>query len=190
MAELLITSSLDPIEEEQVFMAELPRHVTIWQYFTIADEYVGEFMITAGEVISPFPPIEIRGIENHDGENGPDLFGPNNDTPVRRVEKVGHGATVSALHAVLGGVITQFDGDIHNPEWAYEGYNPHITYTTEVVREEGKGLPTIRKRALEVGETAVLGTVELIQRFSSPKYKVVRKVWELEDMRNTHETPS
>lgn len=159
MAELLITSSIDPIREGQVFEEGLPRHVTIWQDFTLPDAQLDDFIIDAEGVIKGFLPLEFIGADEA-------LYGPENTVPVRRVTALGRGATAIALHTVLGISIARHDGTPRNPEWAYEGYNPHVTYV------DGK--------ALDKNEYVRLGTVELIQRLpENPKHKAVRKLWEL-----------
>lgn len=163
MAELLITSSIDPIKEGQVFEHGLPRHVTIWQDFTLPDLHMNEFIADAGNAIEGFSPLEIVAFSGK-----PDKFGPHHDVPVRRVYALGAGATLYALHAVLGSVIKQYEGEAKNPEWAYRGYNPHVTY--------------VDGRALDEGERELLTTVELIQRDSHMKSrKIVRKLWPLEE---------
>lgn len=163
MAELLITSSLDPINERDVFTKEagLPRHVTVWQYFDLPDIRENEFIADIGNAVEAFAPFEIEGEKE-------DMFGPNNDVPVRRVRMIGKGATLITLHTVFGVVIQEHEAFIRNPEWAYENYNPHITY------KDG--------RALEEGERATLGTVELIKLDPISKSKFVRKVWGLEEV--------
>ena len=161
MAELLITSSIDPIEEGQVFKDGLPRHVTIWQDFTLPDVHMEAFIRDVGFTSQAFSPLEILGTDYAE-------FGPNNDVPVRRIMAIGRGATMISLHTVLGSVIHRYGGEEKNPEWAYEGFNPHVTYV------DGK--------ALEEAEYAKLSTIELIQRDpENAKYKIVRKIWELED---------
>lgn len=160
MAELLITSSLDPIKEGQVFSKGLPRHVTIWQYFELPDFHLNEFITEAGNAIEGFSPLEIVGADD-------DMFGERKDTPVRRVQALGHGATIFALHATLGAVIERYEGVIEKPEWAYAHYNPHITYV------DGK--------ALEENEREVLTTVELVEKKPNSKDKIIRKVWQLEE---------
>ena len=77
MAELLITSSLDPIEEGQVFDV-LPRHVTIRQYFSLLDVYLGAFTQEVGRVVEGFSPFEILGTDQA-------MYGEKADTPVRSV---------------------------------------------------------------------------------------------------------
>lgn len=160
MSELLITSSLDPIKEGQALQKGAPRFVTIWQYFELPDFHMNEFIAEAGDAIEGFSPIEIVGREN-------DMFGPNNDIPVRRIRALGAGATLTALHTVLGSVIEEFEGAIRNPEWAYEGYNPHITY--------GNG------RALEEDEHEILTSVELVEKDAATQQKIIRKIWNLEE---------
>lgn len=161
MSELLITSSLDQIGEGQVFEHGLPRHVTIWQYFNLPDFHLNKFIAAVGNSLEAFSPLEIVGAEE-------DEFGPNNDVRVRRVKSLGRGATLEGLHAVLGSVIEQYDGTILEPKWAYEGYNPHITY--------------VDGRALDKDERDILTTVELIQRVPKhPTVKIVRKLWQLEE---------
>lgn len=161
MSELLFTSSIDPIKEGQSFKNGLPRHVTIWQDFTLPDFHMNDFIADAGAAIEGFSPFDVVAFTG-DIDN----FGPHNNIPVRRVRALGSGATLLTLHAVLGAVIQQHDGEIKNPEWAYEGFNPHVTYV------DGK--------ALEAGERATFSTVELIERDTALKAKVVRKMWNLE----------
>lgn len=160
MSELLITSSLDPIEEGQVFSKGLPRHVTIWQYFELPDFHRDEFIKEVGQAVEGFSPLEIIGLNE-------DQFGPNNDVPVRRVQALGSGATIITLHTVLGEIIQRHEGTIQNPEWAYENYNPHITY--------------VDGQALNEGEHAKLTTVELIEKTPPSKDKIVRKIWGLDE---------
>jgi len=163
MAELLFTSSLDPIHEGDEFPkgTSLPRHVTVWQYFDLPDFHMNEFIAESGEAIEAFPTLGVEGAEYAE-------FGPNNDVPVRRLKVLGQHATLLSLHASLGAVIQKYDAVIPHPEWAYDGYNPHITY------KDG--------RALEEGEFALLHSVELIQKHADTKSKVVRKIWELGDV--------
>lgn len=161
MKELLITSSLDPIEEGQVFTGELPRHVTVWQYFKLRDEYVEDFTAEVEEVTQGFEPLEIIGAEK-------DNFGPNNNVPVRRVMALGAGATLITLHSVLGAVIDKYDGEVRNQEWSFEGYSPHVTY--------------VGGRALDKGEYAKLKAVEIIEKKTDPNRKIVQKILELTEV--------
>lgn len=160
MAELLITSSLNRIEEDEVLDA-LPPHVTIWQPFQLPSAYEELFIDDATEVIAGFSPLEIIG-----GEVA--QFGPRNDILVRRVIALGSGATLLTLHTMLGRVIEWHEGVVPNPEWTYERYSPHVT--------QGKG------RALDYGEHRHLNTVELIERNPLSRRKIVKKVWELEPL--------
>lgn len=160
MSELLITSSLDPIEEGQVFSEGLPRHVTIWQYFQLPDFHRQAFIEEASEAIEGFSPLEIIGGQE-------DRFGPNNDVRVRRIETIGKGATLITLHTVLGEMIQRHEGTVRTPEWAFEGYNPHMTY--------------VDGQALDEGEREILTTVELIEKTPPSKDKIVRKIWKLEE---------
>lgn len=160
MSELLITSSIDPIKEGQVFEGvPLPRHVTIWQYFTLRDDYTEEFTVEAGKAIEGFSPYEIMG-------TGEALFGPREDTPVRKIVEYGRGMTLLALHSTLGSVINRYEGQVRNPEWTYQGYTPHVTYV------DGK--------TFDATEYARLDTVELIEKQPTGA-KVVRTVWGLEE---------
>ncbi len=161
MSELLITSHLERLQKGQVFTEDLPLHLTIWQYFTIDGPRVGDFTDELGDVMAGFSPLEIIGAERDD-------FGQNNDVSVRRVRTLGAGATVCALHAVLGAVIEAYEGRISNPEWAYQNYNPHITY--------------VDGAAIEKGETTTLDQIELVERLQSPKRKIIRQVWALEEI--------
>lgn len=92
------------------------------------------------------------------------MFGANNDTPVRRVIALGY-HSLHALHVELGGVIDRYDGEVKNLAWAYDGFNPHVTY--------------VDNKALGVCEYTTMDTVELVERIDNPKGKRIRKVWEL-----------
>lgn len=162
MSELLITSSLDPINEGDVFPKGLPRHVTIWQYFQLPDFRREAFAEQIGRAVEGFSPQWIVG-----GENDA-TFGPDNDVLVRRVHTLGHGATIRTLHAVLGEIIQRNDGVVRNPEWAFENFNPHITY--------------VDGQALQENELAKLSTVELVEVTPPSKDKIIRNVWELEEV--------
>jgi len=160
MAELLITSSIDPIEEGRVFEnGVLPRHVTIWQQFMLPDVSLGSFEQEVGQAVEGFAPLEVLGAERA-------LFGPNDDVPVRRVHVLGSGATLITMHAVLGEIINRHDGQVRNPEWAYENFNPHVTYVDD--------------EALFEYQYVALNTVELVEKQSTGA-KMIRKLWELEE---------
>ncbi len=159
MAELLITSSLDPIEEKQVFSDSMPRRRVTLAYFDLPDIHMNEFVMGVGKTIEAFSPLEIEG-------NDAAQFGPNNDIKVRRVKSLGkHGLT--ALHTNLALVIEDHHGVFKNPGWVYEGYSPHVTYVNGV--------------ALDEGERVALNTVELIENNPVAGTKFVRKIWELEE---------
>lgn len=160
MSELLLTSSIDQIEEGQVFSKSLPRHVTVWQYFTLPDFHIEPFIQEVGEVVEGFSPLWIRGGENAN-------FGPDETTPVRKVIALGRNATLRTLHTVLGSVIERHEGAIADPQWAYEHYNPHVTY--------------VEGQALEEHESFKLTTLELIEKDPTTREKIVRKIWELTD---------
>lgn len=162
MAELLFTSSLDPIKEGDAFPkgTSLPRHVTVWQDFDLPDSHRDLFMNDVEVAIEGFSPLEILGAEDT-------KFSPENDTPVRRVIALGSAATLITLHTVLGEIIERHEGIIQNPEWVYERYDPYITY--------------VGGRALHTAEYARLNTVELVEKDTVSKSKIVRKIWELEE---------
>ncbi|UTX51297.1 hypothetical protein KI440_03830 [Candidatus Saccharibacteria bacterium TM7i] len=155
MSELLLISSLDPVEAGENLTESRHPWVTLQQYFTIPDEKMDTFVSRVGEAVEAFSPITVTGTEESD------TFGPNEDVRVRRVSAVG----LQALHTVLGEVIYHHDGDIRNPEWAFEGYNPHITY--------------VDGRALKEGEQALLQTVELVGKNDAGD-KIIQSVWRLE----------
>ncbi len=157
MPELLLMSSLNPVTEGQDITQSRHPWVTLQQYFTIPDSRMDAFEQRVGQAAEAFFPIAIQGAER-------DLFGPDNDVGVRRVAALGKGATLHALHTVLGEVILHHDGEMRNPEWAFEGYNPHITYTDD--------------RALERGEITTLNTVELVGK-DAQNHKIIQKIWEL-----------
>ncbi|HWT40837.1 MAG TPA: hypothetical protein VN081_06265 [Dongiaceae bacterium] len=159
MSELLFTSSIDPVKEGQVFTESPPRHVTVWQYFTLPDFHRKTFLDEVGRAVEGFSPLEIIG-------GAEDKFGPNNDVPVRRVIALGTGATLITLHAVLGEIIRRYDGVIRDPQYAWEGYNPHVTY--------------VNGKALDEGEYVKLSHIELMEKDDALKQKVVRKVWDFE----------
>jgi len=160
---LLLTSSIDPISEGQIFPEneKLPRHVTIWQYFSLPSHSVEPFIKDVGDVVEGFSPLEIVGTNR-------EHFGPNNDVLVRRVMALGTGATLITLHTTIGHVIYQHEGIIENPEWAYGGYNPHMTF--------------VRAGALAANEYAKLNQVELIEKDATTREKIVRKIWKLEEV--------
>lgn len=160
MPELLFTSSVDPIKEGQRFAGQLPRHVTLWQYFRLQNEQCNALIAQTAAVVDEFSPMTIQG-----GERA--LFGPENNVPVRRVISLGRGAMLAMLHDELGVVLEHNHATVKNPEWAYENYRPHMTY--------------VDGRALEEGEQATLQTLELIEKDSSTKNKIVRKIWKLKE---------
>lgn len=159
MVELLITSSVDPIEEGQSFR-RLPRHVPVWQNFTLPDVYLGAFARDVGHVVEGFTPLEVIGMDDT-------FVGPENTTVARRVMAVGAGATLITLHTLIGGLIDRYDGDVHAPEQAYERFDPHMEY--------------IHGSALQVAEYARLKAVHLVEDQQTTGLKVIRKQWELEE---------
>ncbi len=162
MPELLLTSSIDPIKEGDIFPKEvpLPRHVTIWQHFMLPAFHEAAFIEDIGAAVEGFSPLEVIGADYAE-------FGPYNDRPVRRVIALGTRATVVTLHTVIGTIIQRHDGTIRSPEWAYENYNPHMTY--------------VNGRALEEAEYAKLRTLELIKEDAPTRTKTVNKIWKLEE---------
>lgn len=141
--EFIITSSLDPIKEGVI--DELPRHLTIHQYFSLDKMSAPMSALVArlqDTVAAQFEPISIIGESEAE-------FGPNNDVRVRRVRALAGRALLPALHNATLGAIEHFGAVARNPEWRGGGYNPHIAYTTG--------------RALEQDEVGVLPTLELIK---------------------------
>ncbi len=159
MSELLLISSLGGTKEGMNLSAKRQPWLTLQQYFDIPEASLGGFTSRVGQAVEAFSPIEIEGLED-------DFFGEKNDTLVRRVQALGGAATLRCLHTVLAEVITHSDGEIRNPEWAFEGYNPHVTY--------------IDGRALAEGEVATLQTVELVGKDPVTNDKIIQKVWQLE----------
>lgn len=158
MSELLLVSSLEPVEVGSNLTESRHPWVTLQQYFTVPEGRFDEFTQRVGVAVEAFDPITIQGTELAE-------YGPNNDVPVRRVAALGKGATLAALHTVLGEVIHHHGGDMRNPEWAFEGYNPHVTL--------------VDGRALDEGEVATLNTVELVAKNDSGD-KVVHTMWRLD----------
>ncbi len=138
-AEYLLTSSIDPIKKGEQFVdGPLPRHVTLQQWFTL--DHVPAFKNALQNLATTLEPVEIIGGENAE-------FGPNNDVPVRLVRNIGR---VARLHTKTGELIERFGGELRNPEWAGDGYNPHVTY--------------VDGAALDEGEAVTLRTIEMIKR--------------------------
>lgn len=138
-AEYLLTSSIDPIKKgEQFTDGSLPRHVTIQQWFTL--RYAPAFKNALQNFATTLEAIEITATEDAE-------FGPNNDVPVRLVRNMGR---LARLHTKTGELIERFGGELKNPEWTGDGYNPHVTYVDGI--------------ALEEGETVSLRTIEMIRR--------------------------
>ncbi len=160
MSEFLLSASINDTEVGRSLTKEDARYVTIMQYFTLPEANEAAFATEVGNVAEGFSPFEIEGGEYVE-------FGPNNDVPARRIVTLGRGATLRALHAVLGAVIEQQDGEISAPEWAYDGYNPHMTYRNGV--------------AIEKGEHATLRTLELSKKMPDGE-KVIQNVWEFEEV--------
>lgn len=160
MPELLITSGFDRIQRLDSIQEEPRPHVTIWQYFKIDSDLMDDFTAEVSEVVNGFSPLEVIGAKL-------DNFGENNDVMVRRVDALGEAATILTLHSVLGSVISSHNGVVKNPEWSYEGYNPHVTLFNGV--------------GIEEGERRVLSSVEIIEKQESGA-KVMRDFWRLEEV--------
>jgi len=150
-AEYLLTSSFEPIVPGQSFAGQLPRHVTIQQYFKLSgSEQAFKHALT--NLTTRFYPIEVTG-----GQEA--LYGPNNDVPVRLLHRLG---ALARLHNDTLELVNRFGGTMRNPEWAGAGYNPHVTY--------------VDGRALEEGETATLRNLELIVRKDGEGQKIAELV--------------
>lgn len=160
MSEFLLSASINEVEAGQVLTKERSRYVTVMQYFTLPEASEATFIEEAGDVAAGFSPFDVEGGEYVE-------LGPGNDVPARCIVTLGRGATLRALHAVLGAVIEQQDGEISAPEWAYDGYNPHMTYRNGV--------------AIEKGERATLRTLELSKKMPGGE-KVIQNVWEFEEV--------
>ena len=147
MANYLLTSSLAPIERGQTFEGSLPLHVTVQQWFSL--EYERAFINALQNLATRFEPFDIEG-----GDEA--LFGPNNDLPVRLVRRVGR---LARLHAQTGELVTRFGGELRNPEWAGDRYNPHVTH--------------VDGAELKEGEVVTLRTIELIKSVPDERIKTV-----------------
>jgi len=147
----LLTSSIDPVYKGQVFEEGLPRHITIQQWFTL--ERRGAFVNALQNFATTLTPFEITGTEEA-------MFGPHEDVRVRRVRNV---AKLAMLHDSTLEMIERYGrGSMRNPEWAGDGYNPHVSYVDGI--------------ALEEGEVVILKTIELIRRDPGSRTKVAEQV--------------
>jgi len=147
MTEFLVTSSLEPLKKGEQFEKELPRHVTVLQWFSVP--YEQAFINSLQNLAARTEPFEITA-----GEEA--LFGPNNDVPVRVLRRIGR---LAAIHSDILAIVARQAGEVRNPQWAGDNYHPHITYVDGC--------------ALEENETAVLDNLELIRREEGEKLKTV-----------------
>lgn len=152
-AEYLLTSSIDPIRKGERFVDEpLPRHVTIQQWFML--EHVPAFKNALQNFATTLAPIEIKAGETAE-------YGPNNDVPVRLVRSIGR---LASLHTKTGELVERFGGTLKNPEWAGDGYSPHVTYVDGIALEEDEAI-TLRTLEMIKREDGVR-SVEMVLGFS------------------------
>lgn len=162
---LLFTSSIDPIDEGQVFShpEELPRHVVIWRHFSLLDTSMNDFTQDVGRVIEGFSPLEIIGTDrDHIGEHS-------NAVIVRRIMAVGMGAcSLVGLRWQLGEIIECHKGFIANAHEAYDGYVPYM--------------PFVHRGALAKNQYTKLASVELIEEDVQTQELIVRNTWGLSEV--------
>lgn len=149
-AEFLLTSSLEPIKKGQQFEKALPLHVTIQQWFTLESER--PFYNALQNYAASKSPFEVIGASDA-------LFGPENNVPVRRVRKLGK---LSMLHMQTKELLEKFGGQLRNPEWAGDGYNPHVTYVDD--------------QGIDEDQAIILKTIEIIKREEDSNIKTVEFV--------------
>jgi hypothetical protein len=149
MSEFLVTCHADPIEKGQQFLHGLPLHLTIQQYFKMQNR-IPEFVETLKELAANTRQLYVIGAEEA-------MLGPKNDVPVRRVRDLGGGALVS-FHLQTWDLLQRFGAILQNPEWAKNGYNPHMALVKNV--------------DFGAGDEKLLKTVELIERLPNKTKKV------------------
>ncbi len=115
METYLLSLPIKPVEIGRTY-AQLPLHCTVFQYFSTNIPFLGlrrELSAIAGNT----NPIELTGGE-------PALFGKSSDVPVNLVEET---PELRALHETIRTWLIEQHAMIYNPEWAGDGYRPHVS---------------------------------------------------------------
>ena len=148
---------LDVVERGEVFEpGNWPLHITTFP--PILHHYDEQFGEDMRALINPFSPFVVR-------VGGNDLFGPDRDLPVKRIEP---SLPLQGLHYML---IKAVGNLLHDPTYR-QPYNPHISV------EDYDQVPT--------GTELEIGGISLVEKQTSGLWTVVDKV----GLRGKHETTS
>lgn len=157
--ELIIVACLDPIHETVI--QKIPRHLTVVPWFSVDEARVPDMSHELAVTVSSLPPLDLIGEDE-------DRFGPQNDVLVRRV---GSRAILGELHKTLLYIIDNHGAHIRSPEYAGEGYNPHVS-------KQADGY-------IDHGERIVLKTMQLMMAVDLPEGR--RRIVGQYAMKDSHE---
>ncbi len=145
MSELILVQFLEDKNQHE-FHGQLPLHCTLLHWFetNASNQDVADSIVSATQQLGSFTTTAILR----------DLFGPNNDIPVTRLERT---PKLHKLHLTLMDVVlSELDGKV-DTRWSGTVWNPHVS--------------DANSSQLTVGEEISIDTISIIERINrnSPK---------------------
>ena len=113
----LIVLEIDEVQEDAT-MQTLPLHSTLMHWVTVPGG-AGDLVAASQRFSELQSPFEISG-------GKADLYGPNNDRPVNRIDNA---QDVISVHKRLFTYLEEIGAEHQVPEWGFDGYSPHVSET-------------------------------------------------------------
>jgi len=107
---------IDPLPSDGDYSVGKRRHCTLLQPFTVPTEQAEALRVGIGEVTRATPPIRLESV-------GEDLYGPEHTVPVHIIRRT---PELLSLHRRILLLAEEVGGHLESPEWAGEGYSPHV----------------------------------------------------------------
>ncbi len=141
MLTYLLSLPIDPMRVGQAY-ENLPLHCSLLQLFQVPERTDGLARGLA-TVLGRQKPVYLAPGER-------DLFGPNSDVPVIRVE---NRPELRSMHQLaLRFLVHDCGASLCNPKWAGDGYNPHVSDLSDRTFADAVG-PTVVDQVLLIRKT-------------------------------------
>ena len=137
----VIAHFIDDVPDGLEFsIVDWPLHVTLADVFSIKGS-PEDLTARLNEKLHHYPILQSTVIRD-------ELFGENNDIPVRIVDRT---KDLLALHYVIVTVLEECGVQFNSPEFAYEGFGPHVTIQKDT--------------QLEIGDAVKFDSIALVDMF-------------------------
>lgn len=129
---------IDPLPDDGDYTKGWRRHCTVLQPFNVPHEQIEALQAGLADIARSTAPVHLESV-------GEDRYGPDRSVPVHVIKRT---RELLSLHRVVLQLAENLGGFIESPEWAGEGYSPHVAI------RNGSGV--------EVGTTHVAAELGLI----------------------------